>query len=65
MCGDEKPAGEWNHVLIEVNGPNATVWMNGTKVNEATGIEVIAGPVGLQSEGGQIEFRAVRIERLP
>lgn len=63
--GQEKPAGEWNHMLIEVNGANAGVWMNGTKVNEATGIEVIAGPVGLQSEGGQIEFRAVQIERLP
>lgn len=63
--GAEKRAGEWNHVFIEVNGPNATVWMNGRKVNEATGIEVVAGPVGLQSEGGRIEFRAIRIERLP
>lgn len=54
---EEKPAGEWNKVEILAVGPRYTVWMNGTVVNEANGVEETAGFVGLQSEGGMIQFR--------
>jgi hypothetical protein len=64
MSGNEKPAGEWNRVLILAQGDHMTVWLNGIQVNEATQAEVIAGPVGLQSEGGEIHFRTVRITPL-
>lgn len=61
----ENPAGEWNRVEIQAQGPNYTVWVNGTKVNEVTGVETVAGPVGLQSEGGAIEFRRAALTPLP
>lgn len=59
LAGNEKPAGEWNHVVVQAEGPRIRVWMNGQLVNEATDVEVVAGPVGLQSEGGEIHFRNI------
>jgi hypothetical protein len=61
----EKPAGEWNKVEILAEGPTYTVWVNGEKVNTVNGVEVIAGPVGLQSEGGEVHFRNVMLTPLP
>ena len=60
----EKPAGEWNRVEVQAQGGRYTVWVNGLKVNEATGVEAIAGPLGLQSEGGEIQFRRATLTRL-
>lgn len=57
----EKPAGEWNKYVIKLDGPNLTLSVNGKKVNEATGLEVVPGSIGLQSEGGKIEFRTVKL----
>lgn len=55
----EKPAGEWNTYQITVNGPKISVSINGKLVNEATDAEVVAGPIGLQSEGGEVHFRNI------
>jgi hypothetical protein len=60
----ERPAGEWNRVEILAIGPRYTVWMNGELVNQVVGVEVSSGPVGLQSEGGVIQFRRVRLAPL-
>jgi hypothetical protein len=57
----ERPIGEWNRYEIVLEGSRITVHVNGTKANEATGLEVLAGPVGLQSEGGEIHFRTVEL----
>jgi hypothetical protein len=57
----EKPAGEWNRVELEARGGRYTVRLNGQLVNDVTGVEVKAGPIGLQSEGGEIHFRHVRL----
>lgn len=57
----EKPPGEWNRVELEVRGGNYTVKINGQLVNEASGVEVRAGPIALQSEGGEIHFRNVML----
>jgi len=57
----EKKPGEWNEYRITFVGGQLTVAVNGEVVNEATGCDVVAGPIGLQSEGGQIEFRNIRI----
>jgi hypothetical protein len=57
----EKAAGEWNHCEIEVRGRNVTVDLNGQRVNEARELDYLGGPIGLQSEGGEIHFRTVRI----
>jgi hypothetical protein len=57
----EKPAGEWNRVELEARGGRYTVKLNGTLVNDVSGVEVKSGPIGLQSEGGEIHFRHVRL----
>jgi hypothetical protein len=53
----ENPPGQWNRVEILAQEPHYSVWMNGKAINTADGVEVVAGPVGLQSEGGVIQFR--------
>lgn len=57
----EKPPGEWNRVELEARGGRYVVRLNGQLVNDVSGVEVKAGPIGLQSEGGEIHFRAVRL----
>jgi len=61
----ERPVGEWNRYEIVLQGGRITVHVNGTKANEARVADVLAGPVGLQSEGGEIHFRAVELTPLP
>lgn len=60
----ENQPGEWNRYEIELVGPRLTLWINGEKVNEAQGLDVLAGPIGLQSEGGRIQFRTVTLKPL-
>ncbi len=55
----EKPAGEWNRVEIDARDGHYVVRLNGQLVNDVTGVEVKAGPIGLQSEGGEVHFRNV------
>jgi len=59
--GNEKEPGEWNKYDITLSGGDLTLIVNGQKVNEATGLDVVAGKIGLQSEGGEIHFRTVRL----
>lgn len=61
----EKPAGEWNRVEILAEGSRYTVYVNGKLVNQVDGVEVSSGPIGLQSEGGAIQFRRVTLIPLP
>ena len=61
----ERPAGEWNRIEVLAEGGTYTVWMNGQQINQANGVEVTAGPLGLQSEGGEIHFRRVSLTPLP
>ncbi len=57
----ENDPGEWNTYEITLDGPDLTLVLNGELVNEATNLDVLAGPIGLQSEGGPIEFRKVEL----
>ena len=59
--GNEKPPGEWNEYEITFDGGDLTLLVNGEKVNEATGCDVVPGRIGLQSEGGEIHFRSVKL----
>ncbi|MDR2472889.1 MAG: DUF1080 domain-containing protein [Tannerella sp.] len=59
-ASNEKPAGEWNKAKIEVKGGVITVYINGELQNRATN-KVKEGYIGLQSEGGQIRFRNVKV----
>jgi hypothetical protein len=60
----ERPPGEWNRVELHARGDTYTVWMNGVQINQARGAEVGGGPIGLQSEGGEIHFRRVALTPL-
>jgi hypothetical protein len=64
MVDAEKPGGEWNRVEVLAKGGDYTVWVNGQQVNQATGVEVMAGHLGLQSEGGEIHFRRATVTPL-
>ena len=64
VAGNEQEPGEWNKMEITATGENITVVLNGKQVNEATGCDALAGKVGLQSEGGAIEFRNVLLTPL-
>ena len=59
--GNEKEAGEWNQFVITADGDTVTIVLNGKEVNKATGVDVRAGQIGLQSEGGEIHFRKVQL----
>lgn len=59
--GNENEPGQWNRYDISVMGPVVTVLVNGKQLNQATGCDVSAGKIGLQSEGGVIHFRKVKL----
>ena len=58
---NEKKPGEWNRCDITFKGGDLAVVVNGEKVNQAVGCDVTAGKIGLQSEGGEVHFRTVRL----
>ena len=60
----EKPPGEWNQVEILAQGARYRVWLNGKLVNDASGVDLASGPVGVQSEGGVIQFRRITLTPL-
>jgi hypothetical protein len=53
----ERDPGRWNTYEILCQGGTIVVSVNGTIVNWTQDVEDVEGPVGLQSEGGPIEFR--------
>jgi hypothetical protein len=57
----ENPVGEWNAYEIIAHGDEITLWVNGEKLNHATGCPTRAGTIALQSEGVPIEFRRIRL----
>ena len=64
IAGNEKDPGEWNVYEVLAEGPSIKVWLNGKLVNEARDAELLAGPLALQSEGGEIHFRNVLLKPL-
>ncbi len=62
---EEKP-GEWNKYEIVCKGDTLELTVNGKLQNKATGMKVPPkGFIGLQSEGGPIMFRNIRLTPLP
>lgn len=62
--GTEAAPGEWNRLAITLKQGELSVILNGVAVNKATGCEITPGSVALQSEGGEIHFRTVRLTPL-
>lgn len=55
----EKPVGEWNETRIVCKKGNCTVYINGALINSTRIIGATEGYIGMQSEGGPIEFRNI------
>jgi len=55
--GSEKPAGEWNTMIIECLGDSIKVWVNDDLVNYGSDCTADKGQIALQAEGSEVEFR--------
>jgi len=58
-----KPAGEWNAVKIETDGPRIRVWMNGEAIIDYKTDRLTRGYLGLQNHDDKavVKFRHLRI----
>jgi hypothetical protein len=59
------PIGEWNTYEIRCDGPKITLWVNGSLTGEFAAPEVPQGYWGLEAEGFWIEFRNIKLKKLP
>lgn len=59
---NEKAAGEWNTSEVIVKGTSITSYLNGALMSQIDDFQLEGGFIGLQSEGGPLEFRAVWVE---
>lgn len=57
----EKPLGQWNKYVITCKGDTIRLEVNGKLVNEGKNAENTKGKILLQSEGGEIHFRNVKL----
>jgi hypothetical protein len=57
----ERPVGKWNKYEITFRGDRLILKVNGKLVNEGWGADVTPGSIALQSEGGVIQFRNIRL----
>jgi hypothetical protein len=55
--GSERPAGEWNNMVIECVDREIKVWVNGDLVNYGYDCTADRGQIALQAEGSEVEFR--------
>jgi len=55
--GSEKPAGEWNTLIVEARDRGIKVWVNGDLVNDGFDATADHGQIALQAEGSEVEFR--------
>jgi len=62
--GSERAVGEWNSYDIEADGGSIMCRVNGVLQNAGKDASLASGHIGLQSEGGPIEFRNIWIEDL-
>lgn len=60
-----RPTGQWNECRIVSQGGRLSVEINGRKAGEITGATPSSGRIALQSEGSEVQFRRLKIRRLP
>lgn len=60
----EKVPGEWNKYLIKCKDNQITLIVNDVFQNKATQTTINSGYIGLQSEGGPMEFRSFYLKKL-
>lgn len=60
-----KGVGEWNHYYIRAINGEVRLWVNGEEVSGGSDCKPNSGYLCLESEGAPVEFRNIRIRRLP
>jgi hypothetical protein len=60
-----KPSPEWNHYRIECNGGRISLAVNGKVVTQGRDASPRRGYICLESEGGLVHFRNIRLKELP
>jgi hypothetical protein len=60
----EKRIGEWNTMVIECQGDEVKVWVNGDLVNHGVKATVTQGKIAIQAEGSEVEFRKLELKPL-
>ncbi len=61
----EKRTGEWNQCDMICRGNTLEIRVNGVLQNQAAGTSVDSGAIGLQAEGGKVQFRNIYVDKLP
>jgi 3-keto-disaccharide hydrolase len=57
----EKPAGEWNTMVVECLGNEIKVWVNGDLVNHGTDCSTDKGHIAVQAEGSEVEIKKLEL----
>jgi hypothetical protein len=60
-----KGVNEWNHYYVRAINGEVRLWVNGEEVSGGTACEPRTGFLCLESEGSPVEFRNLRIRKLP
>ena len=60
----ENPPGQWNHMKITCFEDEVKVWLNEQLVNEGFNATAQKGQFALQSEGSEVEFKNILIQRI-
>lgn len=60
-----KGVNEWNHYYVRAINGEIRLWVNGEEVSGGNHCEPSEGFLCLESEGSPIDFRNIRIRRLP
>ena len=60
-----KPSPEWNHYRITCNDGALTLAVNGKEVSGGSATQPRKGYICLESEGSEVHFRNIRIQKLP
>ena len=60
-----RPAGEWNHYRITANHGTIKLAVNGKEVSGGYDVSPRKGYIHLESEGGEVTYRNIRIRELP
>lgn len=63
-ASSEKPTGEWNTMEVVCKANTVEVFVNGVFQNRGSNVTVTKGSICLQSEGKDIEFRNVYLNKL-
>ena len=60
-----RPSPEWNHYRIECNAGEISLAVNGKVVTQGTDCSPSKGYICIESEGGLVNYRNMRIKELP